>query len=542
MHAEQADEGLFDTETTRLYELLNSYHKAALADQPPSAVAHRIESAPHDPGTAIISGEGFLPSATVWLGGQFCDTTFVDDKTLRVRLRDGVSLSSSLAVSNAPAVTERRSCVIRGIHPDCGTPIPTVKDFALVVEFEASSEMSTARFVKIDARFPDGQRETATYRVPAEASKTGRLSIDGFRVERGGELRILAALYDDGGHADYVERLFSVIPSNPVQLWVYPRYGSTRHWTIGATDYQSSEDRYYCRGRFVFANGEDHDVTFGPRVRCRVSDAGLGELADFTFDVTPITVPAYRQRDLYYRTRHGSGSRVYEIFEHFDDARFEFWIESTEGELDDSIVFQAGAQVGVTANFVGNFSLADRLAIPAIIDTYSSEVYGTVGCIFTPDTPLLRIPGDHEDWEQFRDISVEEDSDDNCAKSDEAKDMCSSWSSPDEYDNRIDIFFIESFSGDPCASSIGGISPLEGPTYKWGKHSGCVIELISGIATSQSSAERMGFVIAHEVAHYLGVGCSSVPGNIMSSPLVGQLTYDQWTIMSEHGFVRRSNP
>ncbi len=47
------------------------------------------------------------------------------------------------------------------------------------------------------------------------------------------------------------------------------------------------------------------------------------------------------------------------------------------------------------------------------------------------------------------------------AGSDEADDLRDDWSSPTDW---LDVWIVESFSGPACAASVGGFSPVDGPT------------------------------------------------------------------------------
>jgi hypothetical protein len=433
---------------------------------------------------------------------------------------------------------------LTGVASSVDPPLQTGKPFDLVCRFRADAD-APARFLTLTLRYPDGETHAGTYPISDEEGKVGEKVVPDVTVGRGGGLQLAVAIFDDRGAADYLQTAFPVIPSNPLQLYVYPTSMGPSNWR-GAAEYRAGENRYYCNGRWIVSNGNQEAMTVGPRVRCRVSDAGLGELADFTFNITPTTIPANTSRTFYVYTYHGSSSDVYDLFRDYGDATFQYWLQSPEGDLTDSMVFVAGAQVGVTANFVGNFSWNEMAKVVDIIDTWSTGVYNDVDCIFSPGTPILEIRRSDGDWSRYRDIRVEEDKDDECTDSDEGDDLRDDWSSPGQYADRIDVFFVESFSGDACASSLGGFSPIDGPSSKSGDDSGVILDVKDmNILTSSWGEQVFGILIAHEVGHYLDLEHTTAMNNFMN-PTVGTantvITYGQWKDMRDHFFVRRLNP
>ena len=501
-----------------------------------------------------LNGRDFSPDTRVLIAGEACEITFQSPEVIDVHVPEHLTRFGPIVATSHPPARRYRAAQHGGdlaapvtlgeLTVSAPLPLRTETEFDLVCSFRASPE-APARLLSLSLRFPDGQIHEATYPISDEESEQGELVVHGLTAGRGGQLEASIAIYDDAGTADYLEAAFPVVPSNPVQLYVYPTSLGPSNWR-GAAEYHSSDDRYYCYGRWVVSNGNASSVTVGGRVRCRVNDAGLGELADFTFDIGTTTVPAYSSRTLYVYTRHGSSSDVYDLFRDFGDASFTYSLQSSVGDLSDSMVFVAAAQVGVTANFVGNFSWNESVKVVDIIDQWSTGVYNDVDCIFSPGTPILEIPSSNSDWSRYRDIRVEEDKDDKCTDSDEADDLRDDWSSPGEFSNRIDIFFVESFSGDACASSLGGFSPVDGPASKGGDDSGIVIDVKDmNILTSTWGQQTLGVIIAHEVGHYLELEHTSASNNFMN-PSVGPsntvITYGQWKDVRDHFFVRRLNP
>jgi len=95
------------------------------------------------------------------------------------------------------------------------------------------------------------------------------------------------------------------------------------------------------------------------------------------------------------------------------------------------------------------------------------------------------------------------------------------------HNNAVDVFLVKSYVG-----ATAGLSPAPGPCDKDAKGmDGSVVELLGSTT---------GFVLAHEVGHYLGL--QHVPGdstNLMfpSVPNGGTLTGSQGNTMKGHCFI-----
>jgi hypothetical protein len=435
---------------------------------------------------------------------------------------------------------ERRAIELLSIESVDGTPLATATELAFEIRFE--SERAAPALLLLTARFPDGSVGQQLVDTASVDAGQGRLRVSGIECERGGRLELDVAAYDEAGSADYLNASFDVVPSNPVQVYAYPTSYGPSNWR-GAAEFRAAENRWRCDTRWVLSNGTDRPVRFGPSVRCRVTDAGIGQIADFGFSITPVDLAPWSNTTVFIYTTHGSGGGVYEQFGNFEDLTFLYTLSTTAGDNTTSLVFAPAAFVGVTANFVGDFTAQERSKVVEIIDTWASGVYNDFDCIFRAGTPILEIPPSHGDWSRYRDLHVEENKSGNCVDSDEADDLRSGWSSPSQFNDRLDLWLVESFSGDACSSSLGGFSPIGGPTSKSGDDSGVVIDVDDlSILTSSWGEQVLGVVIAHEVGHFLGLDHDTAAGNFMNATVGNTSTgirHEQWRTMRRHAFVRR---
>ncbi|MEE4175625.1 MAG: zinc-dependent metalloprotease family protein [Xanthomonadales bacterium] len=114
----------------------------------------------------------------------------------------------------------------------------------------------------------------------------------------------------------------------------------------------------------------------------------------------------------------------------------------------------------------------------------------------------------------------------NINNDDEAEELTNDWTVPN---SALDIFFVLTYSG-----STIGLSRVDGPCDKDAKGmDGSVVAIEGNVNTT-------GFVLAHEAGHYLGLGHSSSPGNLMfgTVPNGGGLTSGQGSNMRDHCFVK----
>ncbi len=109
----------------------------------------------------------------------------------------------------------------------------------------------------------------------------------------------------------------------------------------------------------------------------------------------------------------------------------------------------------------------------------------------------------------------------------EASDLTSDWTVPND---ALDVFFVLTYAG-----ATIGLSAVSGSCDKSSKG------MTGSVVAMEGWPELTGFVLAHEVGHYLGLGhTDSLSNNLMfpSVPNGGQLDAGQGNTMRSHCFAR----
>jgi hypothetical protein len=266
-------------------------------------------------------------------------------------------------------------------------------------------------------------------------------------------------------------------------------------------------------------------------------------VTSFNFDLSNShTIAPNSSLTLYVYTYYRNSDTA-DIFENFGDVRIELRFSTSEGNRADDAVWVMMGQLKVACNFVGSFSSAERSAVRNIVLGPGSAVWEQVDLSIT-SAPILEIPSSNSDFNRYRDIRF--DSCKNGVSSDEADDLRSGWSSPDSFSKHVDLWFVETFSGESCASSTGGFSPRPGPASKGGSNSGVVIDLDDlNILTSTWGQNVLRLVVAHELGHYVGLPHHGTASNFMAASTDGSntgITWDQHNTMDDHDWMQRRNP
>jgi hypothetical protein len=161
----------------------------------------------------------------------------------------------------------------------------------------------------------------------------------------------------------------------------------------------------------------------------------------------------------------------------------------------------------------GWFSLADELEIDAAVQ-FTRDTYATV------NVGIGRV-------EHHFITTADSKGRENIDSDDEAAELTHEWSVPND---GLDVFFVLTYAG-----STIGLSAVDGPCDKSDKDTNGSIVAIEG------TGNDTGFVLAHEVGHYLGLKHrDSDSTNLMfpSIPNLGNLTSSQGNTMKDHCLIR----
>ncbi len=408
------------------------------------------------------------------------------------------------------------------------------KKFGIQVKFYVPQEAKNACLL-LKLRFPKSNWKNLFFQITQEELASGEKIINGFTAATAGAIEIQTSLYTSTGNASKYNTVLHSLPSNPISMTVSPSTSGTIG--EGPAHYNSSEDRFYCYANLRVTNGFGHSVTLGPTVTIRVTDGG-NEKDNFAFGISTSTIPANSTRTIGIYMFFGGDT--YKVFKNYGDVTMRITLQTSEGNVVDSHVWAAMAQTKLALNFVGNFSSTTRGRLQSVVDNEASGIYEQQN-LYISESANFVLPSSNSDFNRYRDIEMDDNKDSDCTSgSDEADDLRDDWSSPN--DSWLDLWIVESLSGPPCAASVGGFSPVNGPTGKGGDNSGAIINM-SGIDLSTTGGRNlMGIIIAHEVAHFLGLNHSGTSSNFMAASTGGSntdITHGQYMDMTDHGFVTR---
>jgi hypothetical protein len=405
--------------------------------------------------------------------------------------------------------------------------------FTLRFEWDRSG-VAAPEILSVAVRFPSGARREEHYRVPTGAVRTGRFAIPGFASGESGEVYVLASLRDDSGRVSRQAALFGVFTRNPVQIFVTPQF-LTQSGSAGAPKYDFGQSRWYCYADVRWVNGESRTVNLGRRVDVQVSDAGIGVVANFSFNLSSdIVVPAFSTAYGNLYTWHGSGS-VFDEFNAKGDLTFRYTMSGSGFSPSRSLIWRTMRTIGYNIIRVGDFTGTERSeyqraaaeVASGIFQSRDMTVYGT---------ELYRIEGTTEmDADKARWRFIDNDG--------EFDAMASKYSVSNWY---MDVFMVESYFGG------FGASYVDAPSDKNGNRSGIVIG-------RDGDTVNLGQTFAHEAGHHLGLehaddndGCAdtdpaspTISDNFIFSSSArdsADITGCQINKMRQHGFVRSMTP
>ena len=147
--------------------------------------------------------------------------------------------------------------------------------------------------LSVEVRFPSGRTSIIHFRLSSGDIEAGRITIPGFASgESGRAVRPRHGARRRGRHlaAERDLRRVDAQPGADVRDARLPhpvRLGRRSKYDFG-------NGRWYCHSQVRWVNGEARSVNLGRRVDVHVTDAGIGTVADFSFDLSgDIVVPAF---------------------------------------------------------------------------------------------------------------------------------------------------------------------------------------------------------------------------------------------------------
>ncbi|WP_394749353.1 HEAT repeat domain-containing protein [Spongiimicrobium salis] len=389
--------------------------------------------------------------------------------------------------------------------------------------------------LRLKTRFPKANWEERYFTLTKEDIVKGEKYIEGFVAATTGAIEMQAQLYTTSGNTSKYKTTLDALPPNPISMTVTPSTSGTIG--EGPAHFNGAENRFYCYATLRITNGFEHSVTVGPLVWARVTDGGT-EKDNFSFTISTVTIPANSTRNI--GIYMSFGGNTYNVFKNYGDVTIRLTVQTSEGDVIDSHVWAAMAQVKLALNYVGNFSGTTKNRFQSVVDNEASAIYEQQN-LYISESANFDLPSTHADFHRFRDIEMDDNKDSDCtAGSDEADDLRDDWSSPN--DPWLDVWIVESLSGPPCAASVGGFSPVNGPTGKGGSRSGVIINMAGIDLSTGSGRSLMGIIVAHEVGHFLGLNHTGPNSNFMAATTGGSntdITHGQYMDMTNHGFVTR---
>jgi hypothetical protein len=388
--------------------------------------------------------------------------------------------------------------------------------------------------LSVAVRFPSGRTAEIHVRPSQRDLETGELTLPGFSSGESGELYVLATLRDEAGGVSRQSALFGVFTRNPVQLFVTPQH-LTQSGSAGAPKYNFTEDRWYCYADVRWVNGESRSVNLGRRVDVLVTDAGIGTVANVSFNLSSdIVIPAFSTVYGNWYTSHGSGG-VFDEFSAKGDLTFRYSMSGSGFSPSRAQVWRTMRTIGYNIIRVGDFTAAERNEYRRAAGEIASGIFVSRD-MTVYGTELYRIEGSREmdaDKTRWRFIDNDDEFDAMAAKY-----SVSNWF--------IDVFMVEGYWGG------FGASYVDAPTDKNGSRSGIVIG-------RDGDTVNLGQTFAHEGGHHLGLehadeddGCADTDPsspNISDNFIFSASRRDSASItgcqinkMRQHGFVRAMTP
>lgn len=422
--------------------------------------------------------------------------------------------------------------LLRGIRI-AGPRLYVDEPFALDFEWLRATAVPAA-ILSLQIRFPSGRVAELDFRLAPKEVEAGHLSIPGFASGESGELYVMATLRDAAGRVSRQSARFGVFTRNPVQIFVTPQF-LTQSGRAGAPKYNFTESRWYCNADVRWVNGEARSVNLGRRVDVSISDAGVGTIETFSFNLSgDVVIPAHSTVNGNWFHWHAGGP-AFDVFSAKGDVTVRYAMSGSGFSPQRSQIWRTMRTLGFNIIRVGDFTGTERSEYQRAAAQIASGIYQSRD-MTVYGTELYRIEGtpdmdaDKARW-RFIDNNGEFDA------------MAAKYSVPNWY---MDVFMVESYFGGFGASYVSA------PTDKNGTLSGIVIG-------RDGDTVNLGQTFAHEGGHHLGLehadendGCAdtdpaspTISNNFIFSSSrrdSAEITGCQINKMRMHGFVRSMTP
>jgi hypothetical protein len=396
------------------------------------------------------------------------------------------------------------------------------------------SPVAEPEILSLHVRFPSGRCSTADLRLSPEQVEAGSMEVAGLVSGESGELYVLATLRDSRGHVSQRSTRIDVFTRNPVQIFVTPTHFS-QSGSAGAPRFNFAESRWECEAAVRWVNGEPTTVNLGRRVNVRATDAALGEVANFSFDLSSdIVIPANSTVFGSWMTWHAGGA-IFDEFSAKGDLTFHYTMSGSGFSPTRSQVWRSMRTVGYNIIRVGDFTANERAEYVRAAREVASDIFRSRD-MTVEGVELFRIEGTPDmDADKARWRFIDNDG--------EFDAMATKYSVQNVF---MDVFQVEGYHGGFGASYVNA------PVDKNGSRSGIVIR-------RDSDTVNLGQTYAHEAGHHLGLehadaddGCADTDP---ASPTISDnfifsssrrdsrvITGCQINTMRKHGFVRWMSP